>query len=282
MRYEEQKHFYKTKGFYVACFLGLFAILTVVGVQKNLREKLSNAQHPLAQADTTQAVSTTEAPESYASIQDEFQNEVATLPEQETIPKSDSAILGEPEAAAPAATAAAEEKTTLAKKEKKDPKTEVASGKTAANELPEEDAVAVLNAEEVNQGLTWPIDGEVLLTYSMDKPVYFETLGQYKCNPALIIAGSSGDTVTSACDCTITKVTRSEETGLTITAKAGDYTYIYGQLANPKVSKGDTVKEGDPIATLAEPSKSYQKEGCNLYFQVKEKADSINPLLLLK
>ena len=42
-----------------------------------------------------------------------------------------------------------------------------------------------------------------------------------------------------------------EETGLTITAKAGDYTYIYGQLANPKVSKGDTVKEGDPIATLA-------------------------------
>lgn len=281
MRYEEQKHFYKTKGFYVACFLGLFAILTVVGVQKNLREKLTGAQHPLAQAEPTQAVSTTNAPQSYASIQDEFQNEVATVPEQEAVPKSDSAILGEPEAAVPAATAAPEEKTTTVKK-KKDSKTEVASKKTEAAELPEEESVAVLNAEEINQGLTWPIDGEVLLTYSMDKPVYFETLGQYKCNPALIIAGSSGDTVTSVCDCTITKVTRSEETGLTITAKAGDYTYIYGQLANPKVSKGDTVKEGDPIATLAEPSKSYQKEGCNLYFQVKEQADPVNPLLLLK
>lgn len=281
MRYEEQKHFYKTKGFYVACFLGLFAILTVVGVQKNLREKLTGAQHPLAQAEPTQAVSTTNAPQSYASIQDEFQNEVATLSEQEAVPKSDSAILGEPEAAVPAATAAPEEKTTTVKK-KKDSKTEVASKKTEAAELPEEESVAVLNAEEINQGLTWPIDGEVLLTYSMDKPVYFETLGQYKCNPALIIAGSSGDTVTSACDCTITKVTRSEETGLTITAKAGDYTYIYGQLANPKVSKGDTVKEGDPIATLAEPTKSYQKEGCNLFFQVKEQADPVNPLLLLK
>ena len=36
MRYEEQKHFYKTKGFYVACFLGLFAILTVVGIALSL------------------------------------------------------------------------------------------------------------------------------------------------------------------------------------------------------------------------------------------------------
>ena len=134
----------------------------------------------------------------------------------------------------------------------------------------------------MEQGLTWPVNGKIILDYSMDKSIYFSTLGQYKCNPAIIISGAVGDKVVSACDCKVTNVSRNDETGLTVTTTSGDYEFVYGQLADLKVAKGDTIKEGDTIGTLAKPSKYYRKEGCNLYFQVLEDGDSVNPLLLLK
>ena len=36
--------------------------------------------------------------------------------------------------------------------------------------------------------LLWPVDGQVIMNYSMDKTVYFSTLDQFKYNPALIIS----------------------------------------------------------------------------------------------
>jgi len=278
MRYEEEKKFYKSKSFYIACFLGLFAILTIVGVQKNLRSRLSDASDQLAKIESKEQNQATENPNTYASIDEEYTGQSDVTDQSQAVPKADSAITSNQQSeASVTATQKPEEDTT-----EEDSQEQVAANSEDPDNPEEEDTVAAMNAEDSNQGLTWPIAGEILITYSMDQPVYFSTLGQYKCNPALIIAGTEGADVVSACDCTITKVKRSEETGLTIYAKSGDYTYIYGQLANPKVSKGDVVKEGDVIASLAAPTKSYSMEGCNLYFQVKDDGSSVNPLLLLK
>ena len=43
--------------------------------------------------------------------------------------------------------------------------------------------------------LLWPVNGTVLMSYSMDKTVYFSTLDQYKYNPAVVISGAEGDQV---------------------------------------------------------------------------------------
>lgn len=281
MRYEEEKKFYKSKSFYIACFLGLFAILTIVGVQKNLRSRLSDASDQLAKLETREQAKTTENPNTYASIDKEYTGQSDIVNENQAVPKSDAAITSNQQSDVSVAVTKKPEADTK-EAVKKDTKTQVAAKSEDPDNPEEEDTVAAMNAEDSNQGLTWPITGDILITYSMDQPVYFSTLGQYKCNPALIIAGTEGSNVVSACDCTITDVKRSEETGLTITAKSGNYTYIYGQLANPKVSKGDSIKEGDTIATLSAPTKSYSMEGCNLYFQVKDDGSSVNPLLLLK
>ena len=32
--------------------------------------------------------------------------------------------------------------------------------------------------------ILWPVNGAVIMSYSMDKTVYFQTLDQYKYNPA--------------------------------------------------------------------------------------------------
>ena len=52
--------------------------------------------------------------------------------------------------------------------------------KTAATEeLPE------IHFDE--EELSWPLDGDVLMYYSMESTVLFKTLDQYKTNPAIII-----------------------------------------------------------------------------------------------
>lgn len=277
MRYEEEKKFYKSKSFYIACFLGLFAVLTILGVQKNLRSRLSDTSNQLAKIETLEQSKATENPKTYAAIDEEYAGQSEVDIQNQAVPKSDAAITSNQQS---------EAIVTATKEPEEEVEEETPEQMAAISEDPdnpeEVDTVTAMNGEDSNQGLTWPIDGDILITYSMDQPVYFSTLGQYKCNPALIIAGTENADVVSACDCTITKVERSEETGLTIVAKSGTYTYIYGQLANPKVAKGDVVKEGDIIASLATPTKSYSMEGCNLYFQVKDDGSSVNPLLLLK
>ena len=65
--------------------------------------------------------------------------------------------------------------------------------------------------------LGWPLQGDVILNYSMDQTVYFATLEQYKYNPAIIIAGKVNDPVNAAATGKITDISTNEETGVTVT-----------------------------------------------------------------
>ena len=68
----------------------------------------------------------------------------------------------------------------------------------------------------------WPLEGDVILNYSMDRSVYFATLDQYKYNPALIIAGAVNDRVVAASDGQVIGVDTTAETGQTVTIGLGD------------------------------------------------------------
>ena len=46
--------------------------------------------------------------------------------------------------------------------------------------------------------MVWPVEGEILNEYSPDKTIYFETLDQYKCNPALMIKADVNHEVVAA------------------------------------------------------------------------------------
>lgn len=133
------------------------------------------------------------------------------------------------------------------------------------------------------EGLSWPIKGDVLMEYSADKVVYFKTLAQYRTNPALLLEAKEGMDVKASADGIVESVETSEETGRTVSISIGDgFTVVYGQLKDVSVSKGDMVSEGQVLGKIAEPTKYYKEEGTNLYFQVKENKTTVNPILLLK
>lgn len=130
--------------------------------------------------------------------------------------------------------------------------------------------------------LVWPVVGNVLINYSMDKTVYFPTLDQYKYNPAIVIAANEGDMITAAAAGKVTSVFEDPQIGQAVTMDLGNgYEVTYGQLKEILVSEGSYVSMGDMIARVAAPTKYYSIEGTNVYFKLTKDGNPINPMTRL-
>lgn len=131
--------------------------------------------------------------------------------------------------------------------------------------------------------LFWPVAGNIILDYSMDKSVYFATLDQYKYNPAIIIEGTVDESVMCGAQGQVTSIETLDETGTTVILDIGNgYELVYGQLKEIPVQEGDYVKAGETVGYVSEPTKYYSKEGCNVYFEIRKDGKSIDPMPLLQ
>lgn len=132
-------------------------------------------------------------------------------------------------------------------------------------------------------GLVWPIVGDVLINYSMDKTIYFPTLEQYKYNPAIVISAAQGENIAAAADGRVTSVGYDPVIGNTVVMDLGNgYELTYGQLDNIIVSEGSYVSVGDNIGTVASPTKYYSLEGTNVYFMLTKDGQPVNPMSKLQ
>lgn len=132
-------------------------------------------------------------------------------------------------------------------------------------------------------GLKWPIVGNILINYSMDKTIYFATLQQYKYSPGIVIAATEGETITAAADGKVISVAYDNQLGNTVVMDLGNqYELTYGQLDNITVSEGSYVAAGDIIGSVAHPTKFYSSEGANVYFKLTKDGEPINPMSKLE
>ena len=126
-------------------------------------------------------------------------------------------------------------------------------------------------------GLVWPIVGDVLINYSMDKTIYFPTLQQYKYNPAIVIAATQGSNIAAAANGRVTTVGYDPIIGNMVVMDLGNgYELTYGQLENITVSEGSYVSVGDGIGTVASPTKYFSLEGTNVYFKLTKDGEPVN------
>ncbi len=130
-----------------------------------------------------------------------------------------------------------------------------------------------------DDGMLWPMEGDVILNYSMDSTVYFATLEQYKYNPAVIIEGEVNDKVYSVAKGKVTDVSTNEVTGCTMTVDLGDgYQAVYGQLKELNFAEGDYVESGHVLGFVSEPTKYFSVEGSNLYFELRKDGVPVDPV----
>ena len=130
----------------------------------------------------------------------------------------------------------------------------------------------------------YPLQGEVVLPYSMDHAIYDPTLEQYRTNASVSISAERGTEVKAAADGTVQQVTADAENGNTIViAHENGWLTTYGQLEEAvNVQKGDQVVQGQVIGSVDEPTKYGVALGSHLEFAMEQNGELKNPVEYLK
>lgn len=134
-----------------------------------------------------------------------------------------------------------------------------------------------------SDGLLRPLEGEVMIPFSMDSSVYFSTLDQYKYNPALMLVAEEGMTVSACAEGKVVDIFEDAEIGRAVTMELGDgYQITYGQLKEISVSLDSYVNPGETIGVVAAPTKYFSVEGANLYLKLTMDGTPVNPEALFR
>ena len=128
-----------------------------------------------------------------------------------------------------------------------------------------------------------PIEGEILKEYATEKLVYSKTLGMWKTHPGIDIKARLNDNVKSASNGVVQSVEKDSFYGnvVKITDNAG-YTFVYSNLdSDIQIKQGDSVKQGDIIATVGVSATGELADETHLHFEVIKDETRINPLDLI-
>ncbi|HKL99118.1 MAG TPA: M23 family metallopeptidase [Mobilitalea sp.] len=295
MKKNKFTEFFKGKGYYVLLFVGVVAIAAVAIIGSNLTSdqdnegddfiSLNEPEDNIVEEYEDQLLTENNQTSDDLANNVEDSNVVADVADQ-NVTDNDSLIefdvyTKEEEEGINLAEANEPENTAAAEEIEEEPEAVETTGNTV-----EADTSSILESLSftVDEGLLWPVNGNVIMNYSMDHTIYHATLMQFKCNPAIIIDAEVGTEVKAAADGIISSIDVDEETGLTVTTDIGNgYSLVYGQLAEEGVLEvGDVLKEGDVLGTVNEPTRYYSVEGSNLYFSVLQEDATVNPMLYLR
>ena len=133
--------------------------------------------------------------------------------------------------------------------------------------------------KETVTSFAWPLQGDVIMPYSVDHAVYDPTLKQYRTNAGISISAEKGTEVKAAAEGTVTAVAEDAENGKMVTiSHEGGWLTTYGQLEDTvTVKKGDKVKKGQVIGSVDAPTKYGVALGEHLEFGMKQGGESKDP-----
>lgn len=160
------------------------------------------------------------------------------------------------------------------------------AGESAIQGTDVEKKEAPVKVEEGYNGkdkLKWPLSGNVVLPYSMDSTIYFKTLDQYKCNPAIMVQARNGADVINVAKGKVVKVEKTSRYGNIVVLDIGNgFEVTYGQLEQPTWKQDDVLEKGAVIGKIAPVTEFFTLEGNHLYFQMEKDKEPVNPMKYLE
>ncbi|WP_252198161.1 M23 family metallopeptidase [Coprococcus catus] len=275
--------FFRKNGFYVMALVLIAGILAISGIAGYIsgQSERNQAENAAEFKDRAAGTASNEAKlaESEAAVADEMTGynadlvqKILSMIENGTLALEDfeeeGSMNGTAEASAKDAAAAENEPAEAAEDE---PEADTEEAEMAGN---------VLNAGYSSENvMSWPVRGEVIMDYSMDKTIYYPTLQEYKCNPSILIQSEEGTDVAAAFSGTVADVYHDAQLGTVVEMSLGNgYEAYYGQLENVDVAVGDTVRQGQIIGTVSTPTRFYSIEGSHLNFRVTRDGEPVDPL----
>ena len=275
--------FFRKNGFYVMALVLIAGILAISGIAGYVsgQSERNQAENAAEFKDRAAGTASNEAKlaESEAAVADEMTGynadlvqKILSMIENGTLALEDfeeeGSMNGTAEASAKDAADAENEPAEAAEDE---PEADTEEAEMAGN---------VLNAGYSSENvMSWPVRGEVIMDYSMDKTIYYPTLQEYKCNPSILIQSEEGTDVAAAFSGTVADVYHDAQLGTVLEMSLGNgYEAYYGQLENVDVAVGDTVRQGQIIGTVSTPTLFYSIEGSHLNFRVTRDGEPVDPL----
>ncbi len=225
---------------------------------------------------------------SQAKEREELEKEIAREMEQEhaaDVAKEEDTEKKDAEAASSVVKPKESEKEEKAEVEKETEESEEPETEVAQEEPPVQQETKDVGTVEptlhfaADEGILWPMEGNVIINYSMDSSVYFATLDHYRYNPGIVISGDVNSKVYAAAKGKIVGIEDDDITGTTLTLDLGDgYQAVYGQLKELNFGVGDYVEAGHVLGYVSEPTKYFSVEGSNLYFEMRKDGVPIDPI----
>lgn len=184
----------------------------------------------------------------------------------------------------PAEEVAEAELDVVAKKEPEKPAEPQPEAPEAEASLEESDNLsASADAEETVFVMQAPIDGEIVMDYSIDSAIYDVTLDQYRTNDNICIGANVGTEIKAAADGIVSYVGYNEEEGnMIVIDHDNGWRTTYSQLdSNIPVAKGDSVQVGQVVGSVGTPTKYGVMLGSHLAFQVTRDDQTIDPKIAM-
>lgn len=125
----------------------------------------------------------------------------------------------------------------------------------------------------------YPVQGEVVMPYSVDSAIYDPTLNQYHTNDSVSISADAGEAVKASEKGKVKEITKNEEQGNSVVIEHDNgWLTTYSQLADDiSVKVGETVTKGQTIGTVGEPTKYTIALGSHVEFAVEKDGETVDP-----
>ncbi len=124
-----------------------------------------------------------------------------------------------------------------------------------------------------------PVDGEIIMEYSMDMPIYWKTLDQYMTHSGIDIASAVGTPVQACAAGTVTKIEENDKMGVTVEINHGnDLISVYSNLAaDGLIELGEIVKKGTVIGKVGQSAMFEFENPEHLHFEMRRGEKPVDP-----
>ena len=130
---------------------------------------------------------------------------------------------------------------------------------------------------------SWPVNGELERTHSLEKLVYDVTMRDWRTHEGIDISAALGTTVLAAREGTVEDIYDDDFYGTTLVIDHGDgVKTVYCNLAElPTVRVGDWVDSGAVIGAIGDTALCESGQGTHLHFAVMAEGKPADPLAYL-
>ena len=138
--------------------------------------------------------------------------------------------------------------------------------------------------DEYADTMAWPVLGDIVMNYSVNRLIFDRTLEQYRTNSNICIGAQFGAAVNAAADGMVKDISTTREGGRTVVVDHGNgWRTTYSQLQdNVLVNTGDVVSKGQQLGNVGTPSMFSSQLGTHLAFAVYKDNDTVDPNTLLR